>query len=123
MGNLAREEFEELVGEALDELPPELAAKVSNVQVVVQDLPGTEAAGARLAPSALLLGLYTGIPLTHRGISYSGALPDRITIYQDNIERVAGTPDAIRATVRRTVIHEFAHHFGIGDERLEELGW
>ena len=123
MGHLAREEFEELVGEAMDELPPELAARVSNVQVVVQDLPGTEAAEARVGPSSVLLGLYTGIPLTRRGTGYWGALPDRITIYQGNIEAVAGSPDAIRDTVRRTVIHELAHHFGISDERLDELGW
>jgi predicted Zn-dependent protease with MMP-like domain len=120
---LARDEFEVLVGEALDELPPKLMKAISNVQVVVQDLPGPEAGGAHLAPNAILLGLYTGIPLTQRGMGYAGVLPDRITIYQDNIERVAGSPEAIRAQVRQTVIHEFAHHFGISDERLTELGW
>ena len=123
MGVLARNEFEVLVGEALDELPPELMKAISNVQVVVQDLPGPEAGGARLAPHSILLGLYTGIPLTHRGMGYTGVLPDRITIYQDNIERIAGSPEAIRAQVRQTVIHEMAHHFGISDERLDELGW
>lgn len=123
MGTLAREEFEALVGEALDELPEELAARVSNVEVIVQDLPGVEAERARISPSSILLGLYQGIPLTQRGTGYGGVLPDRITIYQDNIERVAGTPEAIRAKVRQTVIHEMAHHFGISDERLEELGW
>jgi predicted Zn-dependent protease with MMP-like domain len=56
-------------------------------------------------------------------MGYAGVLPDRITIYQDNIERVAPTPEAIRAQVRQTVLHEFAHHFGISDERLSELGW
>jgi len=120
---LARDAFEVLVGEALDELPPELMKAISNVQVVVQDLPGPEAAGVRIAPSSILLGLYTGIPLTQRGMGYAGVLPDRITIYQENIERVAGSPEAIRAQVRQTVIHEFAHHFGISDERLSELGW
>jgi len=117
----ARDEFEVLVGEALDELPPKLMKAISNVQVVVQDLPGPEAGGAHLAPGSILLGLYTGIPLTQRGMGYAGVLPDRITIYQDNIERVAGSPDAIRAQVRQTVIHEFAHHFGISDERLIEI--
>jgi len=123
VGVLARDAFEVLVGEALDELPPELMKAISNVQVVVQDLPGPEAAGVRIAPSSILLGLYTGIPLTQRGMGYAGVLPDRITIYQENIERVAGSPEAIRAQVRQTVIHEFAHHFGISDERLSELGW
>jgi predicted Zn-dependent protease with MMP-like domain len=120
---MAREDFEQLVDEALDDLPQELAAKISNVQIVVQDEPGGEAAGAQLAPSSILLGLYQGIPLTRRGMWYAGVLPDRITIYQDNIERVARSPEAIRELVRRTVIHEFAHHFGISDDRLEELGW
>src|SRR5712691_5021111 len=104
VGKLAREEFEQLVGEALDELPRELAARISNVQVVVADRPGPEAAGVPMGPSSLLLGLYQGIPLTRRGNDYWGALPDRITIYQDNIERVAGPPEAIREAVRRTVI-------------------
>ncbi len=123
MGLLAREDFEVLVGEALDDLPPELVGAISNVQVVIQDRPGPEAGGTSIPPTALLLGLYQGIPLTRRGMGYAGVLPDRITIYQDNIEAVAGSPEAIRAQVRRTVIHEFAHHFGIGDERLAELGW
>jgi predicted Zn-dependent protease with MMP-like domain len=123
MGALPREEFEDLVGQALAEIPAELAAAISNVDIVVQDRPGLEAEAARVAPGALLLGLYQGIPLTRRGPSYGGVLPDRISIYQDNIERVARTPEAIRALVRRTVIHEVAHHFGISDERLQELGW
>jgi predicted Zn-dependent protease with MMP-like domain len=123
MGTLPREEFEDLVGQALEEIPAELAAAISNVDIVVQDRPGPEAEAAQVAPGALLLGLYQGIPLTRRGPSYGGVLPDRISIYQDNIERVAGTPEAIRALVRRTVIHEVAHHFGISDERLHELGW
>ena len=123
MALIARDAFEALVEQAFDELPAELASRVSNVDVVVQDLPGAEAAQATVGPGALLLGLYQGIPLTQRGDWYSAVLPDRITIYQANIERVAGSPEAIPALVRRTVIHEFAHHFGIDDARLEELGW
>lgn len=123
MGRLDREVFEELVATALEELPPELAARISNVDIVVQDLPGPEAHAARVGPGSILLGLYQGIPLTRRGWDYGGVLPDRISIYQDNIERVAGSPEAIPALVRRTVIHEVAHHFGISDERLHELGW
>ena len=123
MGTLGREAFEALVAEALDGLPDQLATHICNVEVVVEDLPGPEAAGTRLEPGSVLLGLYQGIPLTQRGNHYGGVLPDRITLYQDNIEAVAGSPEAIRTTVRRTVIHEFAHHFGIGDARLSELGW
>lgn len=120
---MPRDEFEALVERAFEELPPELASRVSNVDVVVQDVPGPEAVGAVVGPGSLLLGLYQGIPLTRRGDWYSAVLPDRITIYQANIERVARAPEAIPALVRRTVIHEFAHHFGIDDDRLAELGW
>lgn len=123
MGTLAREIFEEWVAEALEELPGELSSRISNVDIVVQDLPGPEAHNARVEPGSILLGLYTGIPLTRRGWDYGGVLPDRITIYQDNIERFAGSPENVPALVRRTVIHEVAHHFGISDERLHELGW
>jgi predicted Zn-dependent protease with MMP-like domain len=123
VGTVGRQDFEELVNEAIETLPDELASHISNVDVVIQDLPGPEAAGASVRTGSILLGLYQGIPLTHRGASYGGVLPDRISLYQDNIERVAGSPDAIPALVRRTVIHEFAHHFGISDERLHELGW
>ncbi|MGH2719635.1 MAG: metallopeptidase family protein [Actinomycetota bacterium] len=123
MGTLAREAFEELVDSALEELPAELASRISNVDIVVQDLPGPEAHAAHVEPGSILLGLYSGIPLTQRGWDYGGVLPDRITIYQDNIERIAGSPERIPALVRRTVIHEVAHHFGISDERLHELGW
>lgn len=114
-------EFEELVSEALDSLPEELARMMSNVDVVVEPWPPPEIAG-RLGRGQLLLGLYHGIPLTKRG-SYDRALPDKISIYQGSIERVARTPEAIKEQVRRTVIHEVAHHFGISDARLRELGW
>ena len=91
--------------------------------VVVEDSPGPEAVDVALAPGSYLLGLYQGVPLTRRGNGYAGALPDRISIYQDNIERAARTVDNIPATVRRVVIHELGHHFGIGEARLHELGW
>lgn len=123
MGTLSRDEFEDLVQSALEGLPADLAAALSNVEIVVQDAPGPEAATVALAPGSYLLGLYTGIPLTRRGIGYAGALPDLITIYQDNIERSAGSPAAIPEAVMRTVIHELGHHFGIGDDRLHALGW
>lgn len=106
-------EFEALVGEALDTIPPELAKQMRNVVVLVEDM----------GSSPNLLGLYVGVPLTQRTTAYAGMLPDRITLYRLPIlARCASRQDVIRQ-VRVTVVHEVAHHFGIGDERLAELGW
>ena len=114
--------FEDLVADALDSLPLELATRMENVEVVVEDEPPWEMI-ARLAPGSTLLGLYHGVPLTQRGQFYDRMLPDKISIYRGPITRLARTPDRIREQVRRTVIHEIAHHFGIDDDRLHELGW
>lgn len=113
------ERFEELVAEALDSLPKEIIAMMSNVDVVIEDEPSAQKI-SRLARGGTLLGLYEGIPLTDRG-HYAGVLPDKITIFRGPISRSARTPDRIREQVRRTVIHEVAHHFGIDDRRLHEL--
>ena len=105
--------FEELVEEAIAALPDDLRDFMSNVAVVVEDEP----------PAGMpLLGLYQGVPLTQRSSAYAGVPPDRITIYQGPLERMTGgNPDLLRAEVRRVVLHEIAHHFGISDERLREL--
>lgn len=113
------ERFEELVADALDSLPGEIIDMMSNVDVVIEDEPTPEKIG-RLARGGTLLGLYEGVPLTQRG-QYAGVLPDKITIFRGPITRMARTPDRIRDQVRRTVIHEIAHHFGIDDRRLHEL--
>ena len=111
---VTRERFEELVSDALDSLPPELGELMENVAVLVEDDDGGRS----------LFGLYEGIPLTQRGpTSYSGAMPDRITLFRQSICSVGSTEADVTAQVRRTVIHEVAHHFGIGDQRLKELGW
>jgi predicted Zn-dependent protease with MMP-like domain len=107
------ERFEAMVAEALDGLPPELGELMSNVAVTVEH--GRGPAG--------LLGLYRGIPLTRRTTSYAGVLPDRITIYRRAICSVCRDDDEVVEQVRRTVVHEVGHHFGIGDARLRELGW
>jgi predicted Zn-dependent protease with MMP-like domain len=114
-------EFEDLVAEALDSLPEDIATRMNNVQVVVEDEPTAEDL-AGLPRGSTLLGHYHGIPLTRR-YYYDRALPDRITIYKGPITRVARTPERIKEQVRRTVIHEIAHHFGIDEDRLHELGW
>jgi predicted Zn-dependent protease with MMP-like domain len=117
-----RSEFETLVSDALDSLPEEFAEQMVNVDVVVEDEPPADALRG-LPRGHTLFGLYHGIPLTGRGYSYDGVLPDKISIYKGPIERAFRNPNRIREQVRRTVIHEIAHHFGIGDARLRELGW
>lgn len=121
MERLSEEGFEDLVVEALDSLPADIADRMDNVDVVVEDEPPANILRT-LPRGRTLLGLYQGIPLTRRG-NYDRALPDRITIYRGPISRLARTPSAIKEQVRRTVIHEVAHHFGIDDDRLHELGW
>src|SRR3974390_1767135 len=112
--DVGEEQFEKLVAEALDSIPPELGRLMDNVAVTVEG----HAEGHRL------LGLYEGTPLTKRGpLSYGGAMPDKITIYKDTICLVCSTEVEVVALVRKTVIHEIAHHFGISDPRLNELGW
>jgi predicted Zn-dependent protease with MMP-like domain len=117
----ARENFERLVADALDSLPDDIALAMDNVEVVVEEEPPPEVrAGAGRGHD--VLGYYHGIPLTNRSY-YNNVLPDRISIYRGPITRAAHTPSRIKEQVRRTVIHEIAHHFGIDDERLRELGW
>lgn len=113
--------FEELVADALDSLPPDIAEMLENVDVVVEAEPPREYL-AGLPRGHTLFGLYHGVPLTQRGV-YDRAMPDKISIYQGPITRIARTPAAIREQVRRTVIHEIGHYFGIEEERLHELGW
>jgi len=113
--------FEQLVADALDRLPAELGAVIENVAVLVEQWPTSEQLRGR---GGTLLGLYEGIALTHRSpLSYSGAMPDRITIFQGPISERAADEAELVDLVQTTVIHEVAHHFGISDERLEELGW
>ncbi len=107
--------FEALVSDALDGIPPELGALISNVVVLVED----DAEDG----DPDLLGLYSGVPLTERGEWYSGVLPDRITLYRRPILSICQTEEDVVYEVRTTVVHEVAHHFGIDDERLDELGY
>jgi predicted Zn-dependent protease with MMP-like domain len=118
------EEFEELVATALDGLPEPFASRLENVQVTVADEPSAdELARARVGPGHTLFGLYQGVPQTQRNANYSWVLPDKITIYRGPLLRASNDAAHVRDQVRRVVIHEIAHHFGISDERLDELGW
>jgi predicted Zn-dependent protease with MMP-like domain len=105
--------FEEMVASALDGLPEEFGRLMQNIAVTVEHRPGPPG----------LLGLYQGVPLTSRTTNYAGVLPDRITIYRLAICAICNTEQDVADEVRRTVIHEVGHYFGIGDERLSELGW
>jgi predicted Zn-dependent protease with MMP-like domain len=112
---MSPQRFEELVSDALDMIPPELAAAIDNVVVLVED---------RNPDEPGLLGLYHGVALTQRDSWYAtGALPDTITIYRDALLEVCGDEEEVVDEVAITVIHEVAHHFGIDDDRLHELGW
>jgi predicted Zn-dependent protease with MMP-like domain len=111
--DVALERFEELVVRALDSLPPEIGRQMRNVAVMVEDDP----------PEAGLLGRYEGVPLTERGEWYTGYLPDRIVIYRRPICGMCASEAQVVREVRVTVLHEIAHHFGIDDARLTELGW
>jgi predicted Zn-dependent protease with MMP-like domain len=120
-----RRRFERLVARALDDLPPQVAAMLDNVEVVVEDEPTPEQIGQR--PTAggeddSLFGLYEGVPLTQRGNAYSLVLPDKITIFRGPLERACRSPAAIVREVRVTVAHELGHHFGLEEDRLAELG-
>jgi predicted Zn-dependent protease with MMP-like domain len=107
------EEFEDVVEAAIDTLPDDLRSAMSNVAIVVEDEPPA---------GQPLLGLYEGIPLTERSSAYAGTPPDKISIYRGPLERLYGNdPTVLRDQIRRVVLHEIAHHFGISDERLEEL--
>jgi predicted Zn-dependent protease with MMP-like domain len=107
------EPFDEYAQEALDSLPSELRDRMSNVEIVVEDEPPF---------GQPLLGLYQGVPLTRRGSQYGAVLPDKITIFRGPLERLYGQDrELLRREVRRVVLHEVAHHFGISDERLVEL--
>jgi predicted Zn-dependent protease with MMP-like domain len=120
---LTRQRFEELVEEALDLIPDELWSAINNVAVTVEDWPShRQLDDAGVPPGELLLGLYEGVPLTGRTGAYGLVPPDIITIFRGPILRICPRNEAaVRNQVRRTVLHEIAHHFGISDERLEEL--
>jgi len=118
LSNLKRARFSRLVARALDELPAEFRDRLRNVDVVVLDEPRDE---QRPEDGSELLGLYEGVPLTGRG-SGEPYLPDRISIFRGPIERMTASPKKQAEIVKDTVIHEIAHHFGISDERLRELG-
>ena len=115
MITMSRERFEELVSDALDRVPPELAELMTNVVVLVEDDPPPD--------DPDLLGLYDGTPLTERDSTYAGVLPDRILIFRNPTLDMCESEEEVVEEVHITVVHEIAHHFGIEDDRLHELGY
>ncbi len=117
-----RPQFERLVRQALGEIPDGLSAFISNVDIVVEDWPTWDQLGGHvIGEGEVLLGLYEGIPLTERS-DYGMVLPDRITLFQKAIESVCASHAEVVKEIKKTVVHEVAHHFGIDDHRLSELG-
>ncbi len=114
MDPLDPDDFDELVSEALDELPDGITEFFDNVVILVEDENGDE-------PD--ILGLYEGVPLTERGEYGALELPDRISIYRQPLCACVATVEELRREIKVTVVHEFAHHLGIDDARLAELGW
>ena len=119
MVSMNREEFETLVDEALEEIPTEFLNRIDNLVVVVEDRPSPE----QDSHGDGLLGLYEGISLAERGIDYVGFMPDQITVFREPHLSLGLSRAALVAEIRKTVLHEIAHHLGIDDERLHELGW
>ncbi len=116
---MQRAEFESVVDEALESLPEWVMERVENLHVVVEDWPSRE----QDPEGSGLLGIYEGVSLLDRGVDYSGFLPDRIVIFMGPHLATERQRDELRAEIRTTVLHELAHHLGIDDNRLNELGW
>lgn len=119
---MSDEEFEKLVADGMDAIPEEFIDKIKNVAVVIADFPThTQLEKVKARPGTTLFGLYEGIPQTKRGSSYSGVLPDKITIFKIPLLCVASDPDDLKERVKHTVWHEIAHHFGLNHKRIHEL--
>jgi predicted Zn-dependent protease with MMP-like domain len=121
---VSRDEFEQLVADALATLPPEIVNRMDNVAITVQEWPSrSQLESSRVPPGSTLFGLYQGVPLTRRSSHYGMVPPDRITIFRGPLTRYFATPEAIAEQVRKTVVHEIAHHFGMGEAQIAGLGY
>lgn len=118
------EVFEKLVDQALDEIPASLTPYLENVVIDIEDMPDRRTCeSVGVSHPRALLGLYHGIPLTNQSVEHSGRLPDRISLYKSNIERISRTREELVAQIRKTVLHEVGHHFGLDEDDLDELGY
>lgn len=121
---LSREEFEDLVDEALESIPAAFERYMRGLAIEVDSMPDRQTCRELgLASPRDLLGLYTGVPLTERSVEQSGVMPECVILYQRNIERRCRTRDEVVEEIRRTILHEVGHHFGLDEEELRELGY
>ncbi len=123
---MERERFEQLTREAFESLPDELMKRMENVVLVVEDYPSADTSRRmNSGKGGFLLGLYEGVPLSKRGTHYGAypVAPDKISLYQRNIERVAHGEDAVAAKIREVLVHEIAHHFGMNEQEIRDAGY
>jgi predicted Zn-dependent protease with MMP-like domain len=120
---MTREQFVEAAREAVDSLPKEFRRRIHNVAVLVEDRPAEEILRRRprSSPRQLLLGLFVGVPATQKSTFSIPSGPDHIILYQKNIEAVCRTEDEVREQIRRTIVHEFGHYFGMDEDQLKDV--
>lgn len=122
MTSISREQFQNLVLQALSDLPEDVRHSLQNVDVVVDDVASmSQIVGTGIENAMNLLGLYEGIPLTER-YGYDMVLPDKVTLFQKPIESICDTQEQMAEEISKTLIHEIAHHFGLDDDHLNRLG-
>jgi predicted Zn-dependent protease with MMP-like domain len=110
---MERERFEQFVRDSIRRLPKIFRDKLDNIEIIVEDNPILE---------KTLLGLYQGVPLRNRGFWYGNVMPDRITLFKNNIERISDNEEDIKTWVNKVLVHEIAHHFGFSEEELKDIG-
>jgi len=119
---MTQSEFEKLVEQGIEEIPPNIRKKMENVEIVIEDVPNAEQLRRAGVPAgSSLFGLYQGVPKSKRGVYYANVLPDKITLFKKVIESHCRTSEAIKERVKRTVWHEIAHHFGFDEKGVRDL--
>lgn len=121
MWKMKREDFTKVVEEVMDSLPKEFRGRIRNVAVLVEDVPADQVRPKRGQPKRMLLGLFHGVPMTHKSVFGVPAGPDYVVLFQKNIEAICSTEAEVREQIRRTVIHEFGHYFGMTEEQLKDV--
>lgn len=119
--NMTREEFNKVVAEVMDSLPREFRRRIRNVAVLVEDLPPDQKPSKHGEPRLLRLGMFQGIPMTQQSVFQLRTSPDYVVLYQKNIEAICSSDAQIREQIRRTVLHEFGHYFGMTEQQLKDV--
>ena len=118
---MTREKFNQVVEEVMDSLPKEFRSRIQNVAVLVEDRPSGQAPAKLGKPRQLRLGLFHGVPMTHKSVFQLPSGPDYVVLYQENIEAICHSEAEMRQQIRQTVIHEFGHYFGMTEEQLKDV--